>query len=226
MTAAEIVTARPITQVWIALGGDGPKHGRARAFWRDGDNHQAVSLNDAKGCWFDHRDNVGGGVLDLVQRVHGCDRGAALRFVADLAGVRMDDTPLSEPDRVRWAAERREVDLYLPTARYWRRAAVCLGETTLAELKDQLVSPKSAADDLKAALAGEISPQHSEIGEWTAQLALWNRLDGAPLVAEYRWWAEHHPQVTAAMVRAAKIRERAEVRALAACFSTQKEVAV
>jgi hypothetical protein len=56
MSAAYIIGATTISQVFVALSGDEPKHGRAPAFYRDGDNRQAVSLNDAKGCFFDHRE--------------------------------------------------------------------------------------------------------------------------------------------------------------------------
>jgi len=99
MTAAEVVAAGRISEVWAALGGDPPKHGRARAFFRRGNSSSAVSLNDAKGCWFDHRDGVGGGVLDLIQRVHGCDRTSALRWLADLNGVPLKDHDLSPAER-------------------------------------------------------------------------------------------------------------------------------
>jgi hypothetical protein len=81
---SEVISARPITEVWIALGGPSPRRGRACAFFRGGDNPFAVSLNDAMGCWFDHRDGVGGGVLDLVQRAHGCDRRSALRWLTQV----------------------------------------------------------------------------------------------------------------------------------------------
>lgn len=101
MTAGEVCALQPISSVWVALGGDPPKHGRARAFFRDGDNLQAVSLNDDKGAWFDHRDGKGGGVLDLVQRVQGCTRSVALKWLADLNGVVLEDRPAT-------AAERRE----------------------------------------------------------------------------------------------------------------------
>jgi len=101
MTVSEIVAAGRISEVWAALGGDPPKHGRARAFFREGNNSSAVSLNDAKGCWFDHRDGVGGGVLDLIQQVQGCDRGSALRWLAEFNGVPLEDQHMS-------AAERRE----------------------------------------------------------------------------------------------------------------------
>ncbi len=101
MTAAEVVAAGRISEVWAALGGDPPKHGRARAFFREGNNSSAVSLNDAKGCWFDHRDGVGGGVLDLIQHVQDCDRPSALRWLAELHGLPLEDQNMS-------AAERRE----------------------------------------------------------------------------------------------------------------------
>ena len=106
MTAVEIVEARPISQVFIALGGDPPKRGRARAFWRDGDNPQAISLNDSKGCWYDHRDGIGGGVLDLVQHVRGCDRGTAIQWLAEFTGLPLDDRPMAPAERREYARRR------------------------------------------------------------------------------------------------------------------------
>jgi hypothetical protein len=96
---AEIIGGRPVSEVWVALGGNAPKRGRARAFYREGDNPFAVSLNDSKGCWFDHRDGVGGGVLDLIQQVRGCDRRSALCWLAELNGLRLDDHPLTASGR-------------------------------------------------------------------------------------------------------------------------------
>src|SRR5216684_3790947 len=109
MTAADIIGATTITQVWVAQGGDPPKHGRARAFFRNGDNPQAVSLNDAKGCWYDHRDGVGGGVLDLIQHVLGCDRRLALRWLADFTGLPLEDRPLTPMARREDARRRAQV---------------------------------------------------------------------------------------------------------------------
>jgi hypothetical protein len=107
-TVADIISARPLSQVWDALGGSPPKRGRARAFFRDGDNPFAVSLNDEKGVWFDHRDNIGGGVLDLIQRIRGCDRRAALRWLAELNGITLDDHPLTDTERREYARQRAE----------------------------------------------------------------------------------------------------------------------
>ncbi len=107
---ATIVTAVTISQVFVALGGDPPKRGRARAFYRNGDNAQAVSLDDAKGCWFDHRDGVGGGMLDLIQRVLGCDRADALRWLSIVTGTPLADRSLTDrpaSSRERQALARR-----------------------------------------------------------------------------------------------------------------------
>ena len=67
----EIISRRPISGVWVALGGDPPKRGRTRAFFRDGENNSAVSLNDTKGCWIDYASGAHGGVLSLIQHVRG-----------------------------------------------------------------------------------------------------------------------------------------------------------
>ena len=66
-------------------------------------------------------------------RVRGGTRAEALRWVADLAGIQLDDKPLSAEARARWAAERRELDRDLPDARLWRRAAISLAEELLDE---------------------------------------------------------------------------------------------
>ena len=105
---AEIIDRRPITEVWGELGGDPPRRGRARAFYREGDNLFAVSLNDAKGCWFDHRDGVGGGLLDLILHVRGGNRRSALRWLAELNGIPLDDHPLTESERREYARQRAE----------------------------------------------------------------------------------------------------------------------
>ncbi len=97
MTAADIIRSTSITAVWAGLGGDPPERGRARAFYRDGDNPHAVSLSDAKGCWYDYRDNIGGGVLDLIQHILGCDRRTALRWLADFTGLPFESRPLTAP---------------------------------------------------------------------------------------------------------------------------------
>ena len=105
---AEIIGGRPISGVWVALGGDAPKRGRARAFFRDGDNNSAVALSDAKGCWIDYVSGARGGVLSLIQHVLGCDRGSALRWLADLNEIRLDEHPWTEAERREYRRQRAE----------------------------------------------------------------------------------------------------------------------
>lgn len=110
MNIDHIIFAQPISTVWQALGGDAPRNARARAFYRAGDNQRAVALDDAKGCWFDHRDSVGGGILDLIQHVRGCDRSAALRWLADLNGMPFDDLSFNAADRRQYERQRAKAD--------------------------------------------------------------------------------------------------------------------
>lgn len=128
MTAAEIIGVRPISEIWMALGGEEPKHGRARAFWRKGDNPQSVSVSDAKGAWFDHRDGKGGGVLDLIQRVRGRTRSDALQWLADLNGVTVDSRP--HRDRATIAALRQ----ILRKSSYFACAVRIMAEAALESL--------------------------------------------------------------------------------------------
>jgi len=111
VTAADVVSSTTVTSVWLALGGDQPsRFGRARAFYRDGNNWQAVSLNDEKGVWYDHRDHVGGGILSLVQHVRKCNRADAARWVADLIGATLDDRPMTRADRREYARRRAQAE--------------------------------------------------------------------------------------------------------------------
>jgi hypothetical protein len=111
MKVANIIAATTITAVWIALGGAPPtKHGRALAFYRDGDNREAVSLNNQKGCWYDFVTGAGGGVLSLIQHVLGCSKGAAARWLADLNGLVLDNRPYTGAERRQYGRLRARAE--------------------------------------------------------------------------------------------------------------------
>ena len=200
---AEVLNRVKISDVYQALGGPKLRKMRGPAFWRGGDGFN-VSLEDPRGVWHDFTTDEGGGVLDLVVQVRGCSRVDALRWLAGPVGVPLDDAPLSAEERERWAAERRALERDLPAARYWRRAAVNMGEDLLDSLKTALVDPMLP------------QPEIGEIGYVENMLRSLQRIDSAALVAEYRWWLEHHPGLTAAMVASAKRLERAQRHALLA----------
>ena len=102
--AAEIVCRVKISDVWQALGGDPPKRGRAKAFFRGGDGLN-ISLDDSKGAWYDFRENTGGGILALIQLVQDCTKKDALKWLADYQGVSLD-SPLTPSERRDYARRR------------------------------------------------------------------------------------------------------------------------
>jgi hypothetical protein len=200
-TAADVLAAVRISDVYLALSGIATKHHRGVAVWRGGEGW-SVSLSDAKGVWFDHAAGEGGGILDLVMRVRGCDGAAALRWVADLIGVHLDDRPLSPADRAHYARERRALERDLPIALLWMRAA--------CHIAQQVV------DELKAALFDPVSPDLSVIPELQSierKLACWRTSSGAAIVAEYRAFLVAAPRLCAGMVKAAWRRRQLEERA-------------
>lgn len=121
-----VVSCARISDVWQALGGDPPRRGRARAFWRGGDSY-SVSLSDAKGTWYDFRDSIGGGILDLVQHVRGDGRREALKWLADFGCIPFD-RPLTE-------AERREYRRRKVQAESEARALVTWRDGLIATLR-------------------------------------------------------------------------------------------
>ena len=128
MKGTDIIRTVSITGVFVKLGGDQPRNGHARAFWRDGDNPQAVSLNDEKGCWYDHRDNVGGGILDLIRRVRGGMRTDALEWLAEVNDITIDSRP--RRDRASIAATRK----HRRESAYFAIVARIMAETALESL--------------------------------------------------------------------------------------------
>jgi hypothetical protein len=209
--ARDVISAVKISEVYRALTGVEPRRTRpdtwrGPATWRGGDGLN-VSLNDSDGVWYDFRDDTGGGVLDLVVAVRGGSRQDALRWLADFAGVAMDDTPLSAEDRQRWAEERRALERDLPDARWWRRTAVALSEELLCALKSSFFDPTA-----------EDRPSSRELQDITRILARLQTMSDAALVTEYRWLRQQNPGLTWGMVRWARDYEKAERAALVRYF--------
>ena len=78
ITAALLVKSASINAVWSALGG----------------NTSAIAIDETAGTWVDHRENVGGGVIELIQKVRGGNRYDALKWLAALDGFKpMRESP-------------------------------------------------------------------------------------------------------------------------------------
>jgi hypothetical protein len=203
---ADLLSRVRIGDIYTALTAAEPRHSganrwRARATWRGGDGW-SVQLDDSRGVWHDFVTDDRGGVLDLIRRVRGGSRYDALRWLAVYAGVPLDDRPLSQDERERWAEERRRVERDLPTARYWRDTVVRLAEETRDVLKAALFDPTLPW------------PEENEIYQIECVLSRLRRIGGAELVQEYSWWRERYPYTTALMVRVARENEEIDVRAL------------
>jgi hypothetical protein len=119
-TSDDLVSRVRISEIWTALGGEPPRHGRARAFWRPKADALNVSLDDGKGTWYDFRDSVGGGVLDLIQHVHGGRRQDALRWLADYRGVLLADQQMTEVELREWAQRRRAAEAEAQRLVWWK----------------------------------------------------------------------------------------------------------
>jgi hypothetical protein len=126
-----------ISQLWTVLGGDLPKRARAKAFWRPKADGLNISLSDEKGVWFDHAKGEGGGLLDLVEHIKGCSRAEALRWLADLAGVPLEDRPLTATEKRDYARAKCEARPLAQAALWWWQARL----SELEDLKREAVRP-------------------------------------------------------------------------------------
>ena len=120
MTPTEIIDRASIGDVWQALGGPELRHARGIAWWRSGDGRN-ISVDEARGIWYDHSRGEGGGLLHLVQQVLGCDRRGALQWLADHVGVELDDHKrLSASERREYAERRRRAEAAAEEFADWR----------------------------------------------------------------------------------------------------------
>jgi hypothetical protein len=189
MSGAEAILDHvTIFAVWRALGGGVLRRGRGRAFWRDGDGW-SVALSDAKGTWFDHRDGIGGGLLDLVVRARGGNRADALRWLAESFGLPLQSRPLTATERMRYARVAQEAG---PLA----RAALAWHGARLSELEDQAREASERPD--WAALAS-VAPE----------LRRMRALSAEGTVREYLREREADPDGAAALVRIGRAWEAA-----------------
>ncbi len=183
-----------IGDVWRALGGGPIRHGRARAFWRDGDNATAVSIDLERGRWFDHVSATGGGCLALVETALGCGRADVLTWLE--ANGFIEPRRLSMADR-RQAAQRRAVaeDQARDGWRWWRArrwqlerlkaaadksgAHAALAVYARALFRHEAIEPAQLAAAFEAARAAEPGAVAALIAQAIADERRWAQLDAA-----------------------------------------------
>ncbi len=121
----EVLARVRFEQVYCALGGPPLRRRRAIAFWRKGKRY-SVSFVPETGEWFDHVQNHGGGIPQLVKAALGCDARAALQWLADIAGVMVK--PFSKVESIGY---RRQ----LARARSEAEELVCWRDELLDEVR-------------------------------------------------------------------------------------------
>jgi hypothetical protein len=203
----DVLSSVRISDVYRATCGSEPRRSgrdtwRARATWRRGDGF-SVAIDDSQNVWHDFVNGDGGGVLALIQTARRCSKADALRWLADFAGVPLDDKAPDPAARARWARERCELERDLPGARYWRRAALVLLENVLDAEKAKLFDPTAGPADTDL------------IRNYTRMIERLRTAGDTMLVAEYHEWRADNPRHCAGLVRWARERERADVGILA-----------
>jgi CHC2-type zinc finger protein len=119
VSAREIIDRVSILDVMLALGFECPRRStRSKCILHKGDG-LSFSFSPDKGTWFCFRCNEGGGKIRLVQRALGLDSKAALRWLADLAGIPLDRSFTPEQRRD-WGRRRREAEAEARGFLEWR----------------------------------------------------------------------------------------------------------
>lgn len=138
----------PILAVWDRLGGGEIRRGRARAFWRRGDNPTAVAIDPDKGCFFDHVAGVGGGVLALVRVARGCSQAEALSWLESEGFI--EPRRLTRAEVRRHLARRAQANLIATRIEHWRaaRAEALDREKVEAVATGDFVALEVAANEL------------------------------------------------------------------------------
>lgn len=140
----------PILAVWERLGGGEIRHGRGRAFWRNGDGWN-VSIDLEHNRWLHFPTQAGGGPLQLVEVALPADRRGALNWLQAEGFI--------EPRRQLTPEEKRQYAQTLADAKAQARLALAwlterLFELDLAKTAAvDFASDRIAVDALTAAAA-------------------------------------------------------------------------
>lgn len=97
MTDQRTDLAAVMPTVAKALFGDPDRKLSSRTDWRYR-GKGSLSINVAKGTWFDHEANEGGGVIDLIRKEQRCSVGEALRWLENIGEYVTPVQPVERDD--------------------------------------------------------------------------------------------------------------------------------
>jgi hypothetical protein len=113
-----------ILAVWNEVGGGELRHGRGRAFWRNGGGFN-VSIRAEEGTWHDFVTGSGGNMVSLVCTALDMAPGEAARWLIEFAGI--EDRPMTGAER----RERQCAEFEQEHARLFSLGAVTVAEHCL-----------------------------------------------------------------------------------------------
>ena len=134
---------------------------------------------------------TGGGIIDLVVLIHGCDRQAALRWLAELAGVPLD-RPLSQAERVQYRRRCEIARVEAVALVDWRYERLC--DIRLMK-RDHwgayhraltVIEREGIATELGALAADVIEASEREIAKLDQQQDRFQRAPWDELIPEFR----------------------------------------
>ena len=102
-----------------ALGFEPQRGNRAACIVCGTQNKTTFSFDPEAGTWHCFRCNRGGGVLDLAQAVHNCDRREAIAWVAQFVGVPLDRHTSSRAERRKYAQKRGRAENWAADLTEW-----------------------------------------------------------------------------------------------------------
>ena len=115
---AELVERTRLSLLVPALGGPPVKRGRCRAWFRGGRNDSSLSIDDARGGWYDFGTGLHGGVLDLIQTALSCSRRDAAVWLANFNGANLSFGRLHNSGQ--WRQRRQTAETKADDLSQWR----------------------------------------------------------------------------------------------------------
>ncbi len=124
-----------------ALFGDPVKGMSSRTDWRYR-GKGSLSINVAKGTWYDHEAQEGGGVLDLIRKEQRCSIGEALRWLENIGEY---VTPVQPVER----EDNRSTSMRDYAMRIWRESQPAPGTVVERYLSSRGIGEGVAVPDLR-----------------------------------------------------------------------------
>jgi DNA primase len=174
--AREVARAVTVLQILRAFGARVRNRKRADCLLCKGSSKETLAFTER--LWRCHRCNEGGDIFSLVRAVHRCTFPDALRYVAELAGIRPEDSRGTDPSRelAEHKRKRERIENAAETLEQAERSLRLQHRDRIRELECKRLK---ASERLAALNRGEPERFHGE------SEALWRTLQAADTLLEF-----------------------------------------